>query len=228
MRSDQILELLSEFDIKPNDLKIYDQAFTHASYTNEHPDSPSYDRLEYLGDSILDMVIADLLYKKYPNDKSGLLSKKRSVLVEGKMLTFFSEEKYHLAPLVRYSEGEKNNVKFHKHIHEDIFEAWIAAIYVDQGYETVRRVIEKIYAPYIENVDELLEDSDAKSKLQEMLGGISIEYAVISQKDLYSENVSFTVEARAGGMPLGIGTGHNTKEAEINAAKDALSKRVGD
>ena len=227
MRNDGILVLLSEFGIKPNDLKIYDQAFTHASYTNEHPDSPSYDRLEYLGDSILDMVIADILYEKYPNDKSGLLSKKRSVLVEGKMLTCFSEEKYHLAPLVRYSEGEKNNVKFHKHIHEDIFESFIAAIYVDQGYETVRRVIEDIYAPYVDDLDDLLDQSDAKSKLQEIVEA-NIEYVVISQKDMNSDDVSFTVEARVNGMPLGTGIGHNTKEAEINAAKDALSKRVGD
>ncbi len=227
MRNDDILVLLNGFGIKPNDLKIYDQAFTHASYTNEHPDSPSYDRLEYLGDSILDMVIADILYEKFPNDKSGLLSKKRSVLVEGKMLTFFSEEKYHLAPLVRYSEGEKNNVKFHKHIHEDIFESFIAAIYVDQGYETVRRVIEDIYAPYVDDLDDLLDQSDAKSKLQEILES-NIEYVVISQKDMNSDDVSFTVEARVNGMPLGVGVGHNTKEAEINAAKDALSKRVGD
>ncbi len=227
MRDDRILDLLSEFGIKPNNLSLYEQAFTHASYTNEHPDCPSYDRLEFLGDSILDMVVADLVYRMYPNDNSGLLTKKRSALVEGKTLTYFSEEKYNLAPLVRYSEGEKNNVKYHKHIHEDVFEALIGAIYEDQGYETVRRVVEEIYESYVGNVDELVEKLDVKSKLQEILGA-NVEYVVISQKDIYTDNVSFTVEARVRGLPLGVGTGHNIKEAEINAAKDALSKRVGD
>lgn len=74
-RKEALKKVLDVFGIVPNDYELYNQAFTHASYRNEHPDSMDYDRLEFLGDSILDMVVADLLYHYYPDSNSGRLSK---------------------------------------------------------------------------------------------------------------------------------------------------------
>ena len=111
--------LLGRFGIVPKDISLYEMAFTHASYTNEHPNSPSYDRLEFLGDAVLDLVIASYAYKNYPTLNSGQLSKVRALLVEGKTLTDFSENRFGFASLVRYSVGEKGNTRFHKHINED-------------------------------------------------------------------------------------------------------------
>ena len=157
----------------PHDVSIYEQAFTHASYTNEHKDCPSYDRLEFLGDSLLDMIVGDLVYQANP---SG---------------------------------------------------SFIAAVYLDQGYDFVRQLLIKIYSPLLDEAIDVSNKRDSKSRLQEMLKGAVIQYVVIKQENLNSENVCFTVEARYGDVSLGIGKGHNTKEAEINAASDALSKKVG-
>ena len=219
--------LFEKFHIVPNNKALYEQAFTHASYTNEHRDCPSYDRLEFLGDSLLDMIVGDMVYQANQEGKSGDLTKMRAALVSGQTLTYLSEEVYGLDQYVRYSQGEKDNVKFHKHIDEDVFESFVAAVYLDQGYEFVREFIYKIFSPLMGKSLDISNERDSKSRLQEMLNGALVQYVVIKQENLNSENVCFTVEARLAGVSLGVGKGHNTKEAEINAASDALSKKVG-
>lgn len=222
------LDLIFErFHILPHDVSLYEQAFTHASYSNEHKDCPSYDRLEFLGDSLLDMIVGDMVYKANPEANSGVLSRMRAALVEGRTLTHFSEEVFGFASLVRYSQGEKDNTKFHKHIDEDVFESFIGAVYLDQGYEFVRKLLIEIYIPLLDHAMDVSIKRDSKSRLQEMLNGAVIQYKVIKQENLNSDDVCFTVEARCGDVSLGIGKGHNTKEAEINAASDAISKKVG-
>lgn len=225
-RKDEIDAVLAKFGIVPNDYALYDAAFTHASYHNEHPECPDYDRLEFLGDSILDMVIADLLFYFYPQCNSGDLSKMRATLVEGKTLTDFSENRFGLASLVRYSVGEKNNTKFHHHINEDIFEAFIAATYLDQGYVFTRKLLVNIYSPLLPLAYEKAQKADSKSRLQEALHS-NIDYVKVSESNLNSDDVSYVVEARVSGTVLGTGKGHNLKEAEVNAAWDALSRKVG-
>lgn len=220
-------KVFERFEIKPNDISLYEQAFTHASYTNEHKECPSYDRLEFLGDSILDMVVGDMVFKANPEANSGKLSKMRAALVEGKTLSLFSEEIFHFASLVRYSQGEKDNTKFHKHINEDVFESFIGATYLDQGYEKVRGIIVNIFTPFLDDALDVSLKRDSKSRLQELLNGAVVQYVVIKQENLLSDDVCFTVEARYGQVSLGIGKGHNIKEAEINAASDAISKKVG-
>lgn len=219
--------LLESFGIQPKNKETYRQAFTHASYHNEHAESLDYDRLEYLGDSILDMVIADFLFHEYPNCNSGQLSKMRSVLVSGTMLTKLSEEKYGFSKLVRYSKGEQDNVRFHKHIDEDVFEAFIGAVYVDQGYDKARAVLKDIFSPFLKDVYADANRIDAKGRLQELVKD-NINYVKISEANLNTDDVSYVVEARYGDAVLGIGRGHNLKEAQTNAALDALSKKVGD
>ncbi len=223
---EKIENLLSKFDIKANDINIYFEAFTHASYHNEHPNSKDYDRLEFLGDSILDMIVADLVYCEYPQCNSGLLSKMRSFLVSGTTLTKLSEEVFGLSELVRYSKGEKDNTRFHKHIDEDVFEAFIGAIYIDQGYKKVRKIVKDIFTPFLKEAYESISSMDAKGRLQTLVKD-SIDYVKISESNLNTDDVSYVVEARYGGTVLGIGKGHNLKEAQTNAALDALSKKVG-
>lgn len=219
--------LLGRFGIVPKAISLYEMAFTHASYTNEHPNSPSYDRLEFLGDAVLDLVIASYAYKNFPTLNSGQLSKVRALLVEGKTLTDFSENRFGFASLVRYSVGEKGNTRFHKHINEDIFEAFIGAVYLDQGFAFAERLLLDIYVPVIPDLLKELDNSDPKSRLQEILIS-NIDYVCVDQKNLNSPDVCYVVEARVKGTVLGVGKGHNIKEAEMASARDALSKRVGD
>lgn len=219
--------IFKKLDIEVNNIDIYRQAFTHASYQNEHRECQSYDRLEFLGDSILDMVIADMAYKKYPEFNSGNLSKVRSILVGGKRLTQLSEEIYHLDEYVMYSKGEENNTRFHHHINEDVFESFIAAIYLDQGFLKVVEVIHKIFENDLNSAEKELTFYDPKTTLQEKVSS-NIDYVVTKRENLNSNDVSYTVEARLQGVALGEGIGHNIQEAEIEAAKDALLKKVGE
>ncbi len=221
-------ETLRDFHIVPKDISLYEMAFTHASYTNEHRDCPSYDRLEFLGDSILDMVVGDLVFHHYPYSNSGTLSKARSAMVEGKTLTRLSESVFNFAALVRYSEGEKKNTANHSHINEDVFESFIAACYLDQGYDFVRKMVLDIFSPLLPLALDLSKKRDSKGRLQELMNGVVINYVVISQNNINKEDCHFVVEARIGNDVLGKGEGHNIKEAETNAAKDALSKKVGE
>lgn len=220
-------EVFQRFHIKPNNLALYEQAFTHASYTNEHKECPSYDRLEFLGDSLLDMIVGDMVYQANKEANSGVLTRMRVALVAGTTLTHFSEDIFHFDKLVRFSVGEKDNTKFHKHINEDVFESFIAAVYLDQGYDFVRNLLVEIYTPLLDEAIMIDSKRDSKSRLQALLKGCVIQYVVVKQENPNSEDVCFTVEARCGDVSLGIGKGHNTKEAEINAAADALSKKVG-
>lgn len=220
--------VLNDFHITPNDISLYEMAFTHASYTNEHRDCPSYDRLEFLGDSILDMVVGDLVFHHYPESNSGTLSRSRSALVEGKTLARLSESVFGFASLVRYSEGEKNNVTNHKHINEDVFESFIGAVYLDQGYEKTREIVVNIFTPLLNVALDLSKKRDSKGRLQELMNGVVINYVVVSQTNINKEDCHFVVEARLGNDILGRGEGHNIKEAEINAAQNALSKKVGE
>ncbi len=221
-------EVLKDFHIVPNDISLYEMAFTHASYTNEHRDCPSYDRLEFLGDSILDMVVGDLVFHHYPESNSGTLSRSRSALVEGKTLARLSESVFGFASLVRYSEGEKNNVTNHKHINEDVFESFVGAVYLDQGYEKTREIVVNIFTPLLNVALDLSKKRDSKGRLQELMNGVVINYVVVSQTNINREDCHFVVEARLGNDILGRGEGHNIKEAEINAAQNALSKKVGE
>lgn len=222
-KNDKIFKI---FSIVPNDIDLYNQAFTHASYTNEHHESVSYDRLEFLGDSILDMTIAIMAYKKYPDFNSGNLSKVRSILVSGKSLSYLSEEIYHFDKCVRYSQGEKNNIRFHHHINEDVFEAFIGALYLDQGYEVTFNIVKNIFESKLDNAVSELSSYDPKTTLQELVSS-NIDYQVIETNNLNSDDVYYIVEAKVANVVLGKGKGHNIQEAEMNAAKDALIKKVG-
>ncbi len=226
MSDNEALEsLLARFSIKSDNLSLYQQAFTHASYSNEHADSPDYDRLEFLGDDVVDLIITESLSKAFPEASSGKLSKMRSALVNGDILSHFTEDILHSDVLVRYSVGEKDNVRFHKHIHEDVFESFIGAVYLDQGFLKAREIVLYVYGDMIKNAWQYAEHLDSKGRLQELML-TNINYVVVSQKNINTPDCHFIVHAKINDQILGIGEGHTIKEAELNAAEDALKKRV--
>ena len=179
------------------------------------------------------MIVEDMVFHHYPNSNSGTLSRTRSALVEGKTLTRLSESVFGFSSLVRYSEGEKNNVANHKHINEDVFESFIGATYLDQGYDFVKELITKIVIDDIKHFDiDLL--TDYKSKLQELLQANyrgNIKYEVINEtgpaqdKTFYVEVYMVMLDKSV--LKLGKGSGKNMKLAEEDAARDALTKKAG-
>lgn len=216
---------IESLGIHPINLNLYDAAFTHASYRNEHRGSLDYDRLEFLGDAVLDLVVGDLIYRQHPDYNSGKLSKLRQQIVEGHNLCDLAI-RYGFPPYVRFSEGEKKNAAFHGHIFEDVFESFIGAVYLDHGFDFVYHLISTVMADYISGA-KFAGEFDWKSKLQEEIQGefkSGVTYEIVNQVGP-NTSPTFTAVCKVDGVILGTGTGHNKKLAMANAAKEALLAR---
>lgn len=217
-----IHKLLNKLKIKTKNEKLYETAFTHTSYANEQK-LESYERLEYLGDAILELVMSEYLYKntKYAE---GEMTKLRSHYVCENALFEYSL-KLRFNEYLKLGKGEEESGgKFRKAIVADIFEAFIGALYLDKGIDIVKEFINKNVIPFIEN-NELDFFSDYKSRLQEFVqtDKRSLEYIVLNEEGP-AHNKTFTVVVKIDDIIYGKGIAKSKKEAEQEAAKDALRK----
>ncbi len=214
-------ELFKRLKIEPKDKNLYKTAFSHSSYVNEHKQKNDYERLEFLGDAVLDLVIADYLYSNHKDTEGEMTKVRASYVCEN--ANFFYATKLELQNYVLLGHGEqKEGIK--KAIIADIFEALMGAIYIDLGYATARRVVLSIITPYIKDPN-ISFFSDYKSSLQEIVqtSQKSVEYEVIKEEGP-AHDKTFTVEAKIDGIVYGKGLGPSKKEAEQNAAKETLEK----
>ena len=213
-------ELFEKININPTNLDLYNLAFTHSSYVNEKNVKDDYERLEYLGDAVLELVMSDYLYKNTLLPE-GLMSKKRSEYVCEEALFEYAKE-LDLESHIRIGNGlaEPN-----RSIIADTFEAVLGAIYLTVGIEKVREIFNEIILPHVENGTVFL--SDYKSVLQELVQTEkgTIEYITVNETGP-AHNREFEVEVKVDGIIYGHGIGHSKKEAEQAAAKDAYSKRA--
>lgn len=206
-------------------MKLFQEAFTHSSYSNEHRGNPSYERLEFLGDGVLDLIVGDLVFRTHRNYQPGKLSKLRASIVEGHNLSEIAI-KLGFAPYVRFSEGEKKNAQYHGHIFEDVFEAFIGAVYLDLGYDYSYKLISEVMADYVKE-EETAGVRDWKSQLLEEIQAefkMPVVFEIVGESG-GSIDKTFTAVAKLNGIILGTGTGHNKKQAETEAAKEALLAR---
>lgn len=216
-------ELFIKLNIKPKDLSLYEAAFSHPSYTNEHKLKNDYQRLEFLGDAVLDLVVADYLYNHHKEDEGEMTKVRASYVCENanyEYATSLSLNKY-----LKLGHGEENNQGLYKKaIIADIFEALLGAIYIDLGYATARKVILNIVVKYIEDPN-IVFFSDYKSSLQEFVqtNQKSLNYHLLKEEGPSHEK-KFTVSVEIDDIVYGIGEGSSKKEAEQIAAKEALSK----
>lgn len=216
-------ELFNRLNIKPNELKYYETAFQHSSYVNENHLKNDYERLEFLGDAVLELVTSDYLFKNL-DVKEGDLTKLRASYVCENALYEYSTY-LELSRYIKVGHGEEiDGGRYKKVIMADIFEALMGAIYLDLGYETVKKVILDIIVPYIED-PKVSFFSDYKSALQEFVQTEqrTMTYEVIGEEGP-AHNKSFTVEVRVDGIVYGTGVASSKKEAEQEAAHDALMK----
>ena len=216
-------KLFEKLNISPKNKNLYITAFSHSSYANEHKAKSDYERLEFLGDAVLDLVVADYLYSNQ-KEKEGEMTKIRASYVCENALFEYSMN-LGLNEYIKVGHGEeKEGGKFKKAIVADIFEALIGAIYLDLGYATARKTVLQIIVPYIENPD-ITFFSDYKSALQEYVQTVqkSLTYNLIKEEGPAHERV-FTVEVEVDNIIYGIGIGQSKKEAEQEAAKEALKK----
>lgn len=207
--------------------KLLYQAFTHSSYVNEHRKKPYEDneRLEFLGDAVLELTISQYLYKKYPMMSEGELTKLRAAIVCEPSLVGFANS-LSFGSLVLLGKGEEmTGGRSRPALLADVFEAFIGALYLDQGLEAVVQFLDKFVIP---KVDEgaFSHVMDFKSQLQEFVQrdtkGI-LEYKILQEKGP-AHNREFVSTVSLDGKVYGTGSGKSKKEAEQHAAQEALSK----
>ena len=213
--------------IEFNQLQLLKQAFTHSSYVNEHRKKLHADneRLEFLGDAVLELTVSQYLYNKYPTMSEGKLTKLRAAIVcEPSLVTFANELNF--GELVLLGKGEElTGGRTRPALLADVFEAFIGALYLDQGLETVISILDKVVSPKM-NAGAFSHVMDFKSQLQEFVqkdaSGL-LEYIVLQERGP-AHNREFVSRVTLNGEELGVGTGRSKKEAEQHAAQIALSK----
>ncbi len=213
-----------------NDIMLLVTALTHRSYVNEHQKTVKEhnERLEYLGDAVLELVTSDFLYRNY-NYPEGVMTALRAALVRTESIGEAGKELGY-EPLVRMSKGEKKGTeRAHDSILADCFEAVVGATYLDQGYETARRLIAE---HILVKIDTILADEswrDPKSHLQELAqkaDGTAPVYRTLKEEGPDHEK-TFTVGVYVKDELKGTGTGHSKQEAQTEAAREGVKKYRG-
>lgn len=201
------------------------QAFTHSSYVNEHRKKPYSDneRLEFLGDAVLELAVSQFLYRHYPKMSEGELTKLRAAIVcEPSLYQFAKELAFH--DLILLGKGEElTGGRQRPSLLADVFEAFIGALYLDQGFNEVVQFLEKHVFPKIDK-GAFSHTMDFKSQLQESVQSKdlgSLDYEIISEKGP-AHNRQFISAVFLDGTKIGQGVGRSKKEAEQEAAQKAL------
>ena len=216
-------ELFKRLGIVPNESRLYMIAFSHSSYANENNLKSDYERLEFLGDAVLELISSEYLYKNLNVEEGDMTKLRASYVCENACYTYATDLGFSNYIKVGHGE-EKDGGKFKKVIVADIFEAFTGALYLDQGFEKTKEVILNIIVPYIEDPGVVF-FSDYKSALQESIQTEkrSLEYVLIDEQGP-AHNKTFTMIVKVDDIVYGKGTAGSKKEAEQEAAKDALAK----
>lgn len=221
-----ISKLLLNLKYNFKDISILNTALTHSSYVNEHnlKDGISNERLEFLGDAVLDLIIGEYFFLKYRDTSEGNLSKYRALVVDEDSL-YEVGQKLSIGNYMKFGRGEeKLGGRNKKSILADCLEAIIGAIFLDSGYEDTKRVVLDIFNSKLLEVGRQKVIKDYKSKLQEIFqknNNYSIEYILYDEKGP-DNGKTFYSKVLVDGEVLGRGKGSTKKTSEQMAAKDAL------
>lgn len=204
--------------------ELLEQALVHSSWAAEQGDpAASNERLEFLGDAVVGLVVATLLYRQYPDLREGDLSRTRAALVNEAHLARLAGE-IGLAQFLLLGQGEEQSGgKAKPSILSSAFEALVGALYLDGGYQAAHTTLARLFAPVIA-APPTPEESDSKSALQEILQqryGAAPDYILEEEKGPAHER-RFTVAVSFQGRILGRGTAGRKKEAQRRAAAEAL------
>ncbi|MFA5947762.1 MAG: ribonuclease III [Candidatus Gracilibacteria bacterium] len=208
------------------DKKLLENAFIHKSYINEHRNEgiESNERLEFLGDAVLELVATKRLFAKYPNQQEGKMTSYRSALVKGKQLAVVSRE-LDLGKYLNLSNGEEKSLGREKgYILANTLEALIGAIYISNGYIQAEKFIEKFILTALDEIVEKGLYIDSKSQFQEACqdkGGITPHYEVLEESGPDHEK-NFVVGAYIDKLMIAKGEGKSKQKAEQSAAENAL------
>lgn len=213
--------LIKEFGYRPKDLLLFKIALTHKSISNTSKKLNSNERLEFLGDTILDAVIAEFLYHKFPNEDEGYLTKIKAKIVSRKSLAAIGSS-MNIAEYIVYQKGRSIRLST---LEGNAFEAIIGAIYLDGGYESVKKCVNHYVLRLHVDLSILLEkEIDFKSKLfiWAQKNQLSIDFETLKE-DLTDGKWTYEVEVSINNNKYGRGIGSSKKAAEQMASKETLS-----
>ncbi len=227
MPNNDFTQLLRLLDINFKDPKLLQQAFLHRSYLNEvKVDMQSNERLEFLGDSVLSLVISYYLYIQRGADSEGELTNLRAHIVKTKSLAE-AAKRLQLGEYLKLSKGEEiSGGRNNPQLLANTYEALLGSIFLDQGLEATKKVVDKTLLPFFEQELKIGPPKDAKSSLQEIVQQNlkeSPHYKILKTAGP-DHAKQFTVAVYIGGKEMGLGTGNSKQVAEEKAAKHALQQ----
>ncbi|NLC94099.1 MAG: ribonuclease III [Bacilli bacterium] len=221
----------SKYDLEFSNIELLRTALTHSSFVNEHRSDEYQDneRLEFLGDAVLQLAMSEFIYKNFANYNEGEMTKLRAQHVcEPALVTYAN--RLNLGKYLRLGKGEETSGgRSRPAILADAFEAVLGAIFLDQGYQAVYKFLDQVVFPYLKDGN-FVNVIDYKSKLQELVqadNNRSIRYEIVDAIGPAHQR-TFVSEVYMDNIKMGVGSGHSKKEAEQNAAKAALEKMAYD
>ncbi|MGA8208556.1 MAG: ribonuclease III [Nocardioidaceae bacterium] len=209
------------------DAELLDRALTHRSFAYENGGLPTNERLEFLGDSVLGVVVTDTLFRAHPDLSEGRLAKLRAAVVNARALAEVART-IGVGDHIKLGRGEETTGGRHKSsILSDTVEALIGAVYLSGGFEAAGEVVHRLFDPLMANAAGLGAGLDWKTSLQELSAGHSLgvpEYVIDDEGPDHEK--TFTARVRVGEQLYGHGTGRSKKEAEQQAAETAYTAIV--
>lgn len=227
MTNQNLSTLLTKLNLTPKNLHLIENAFVHRSYLNESADfKESNERLEYLGDAVLELITSDYLYRTYPDYQEGMLTNIRAALVRTESLAEVAEN-LNFPQIILMSKGEAaTGGQTNKSILADAFEAFLGAIYLDLGLDTVELILKSQLFPKAEKVIAGGLYKDNKSFLQEVSQArfkATPLYTLISEKGP-DHDKEFVMQVFINNQPYSQGTGKSKQSAQEDAAKNTLEQ----
>jgi ribonuclease-3 len=226
-RLNRLNELEAAVGVRFNDRALLQRAFVHRSYLHEADEETELQdnqRLEFLGDAVLSFIVSELLFRRYPERREGDLTNLRSALVKRETLSRFAKE-LRLGDYLLFGRGEEENWGRGRHTTLcDTYEAFIGALFLDQGTAALRKFVEPRLMAEIDSVAQYALTKDPKSRLQEWLQaakGQTPRYKTVHTEGPDHARL-FTRQVTIGKQPIGVGQGQSKQEAEQAAAAMAL------
>lgn len=212
--------ILKKFGYKPKSLTYFQKAVTHRSYIGDSGQEYSNERLEYLGDAILDSITAEYLFLKFPESDEGALTKLKSKIVNRKNLSKLGED-IGIRDVLLYNKSRSINISS---LEGNAFEAIVGAIYLDGGYEKTKKILnDYVFRKYLDFNQLLHEEIDFKSKLYIWCQRkkLKLHFKLVSEEHA-SGQWEYTIIVQINNQDYGLGKGKSKKVAEQNASKETF------
>jgi ribonuclease-3 len=224
---DLIKYLEVDFDFEIKNKELYKRAFIHRSYVNEQKSNLEHnERLEFLGDAVLELAVTDYIYKNYPNKSEGVLTNWRAALVKGSNLSK-AAQKLNLGDYLKLAKGEERSGGREKEvILAGTFEALVGAIYLDQKYSKAEKFIQRLITDYLEEIVNKGDHIDSKTFFQEQAQeeyGVTPTYEVVSESGP-DHKKEFEIAVYLEDKKIAIGKGSSKQKGQQEAARKAIKK----